>query len=79
MKIAPVPQDSEKLSLLEELRKEIHAKDWELERLTKAQAAKDEDAAKLRVKSANGRASKGPHRFLKGIRHVWPTVLRAAH
>lgn len=43
-------QDSEKLSLLEELQKEIHAKDWELERLKKAQAAKDEDAAKLRVK-----------------------------
>ena len=25
------------------------------------------------------RASKGPHRFSKGIRHVWPTALRAAH
>merc|ERR1719506_836198 len=43
-------QDGEKMTMLEELQRDIHAKDWEIERLKKAMAQKDEDAAKLRVK-----------------------------
>ena len=40
------------MTMLEELQRDIHAKDWEIERLKKAMAQKDEDAAKLRVKYA---------------------------